>query len=75
MGSRVVDQPLEDLYDEILDARREIEVLDEGYVYRALGRINLIADHTASTLPAELRKPLLAIMAYAQEAQRRLIDG
>lgn len=62
-------------WDDILDAEAGIASMDAQYVYRALGRINLLAERTASTLPAELRKPMLSIMAYAQEAQRRLIHG
>ena len=67
--------PVDPVWDEILDLEADIEIADEQYVYRCLGRINKLADDAASTLPAELRKPLIAIMAYAQQAQSRLIDG
>ncbi len=62
-------------WDELLDIEAEITVIDEQFTYRALGQINMIADKAQGTLPADLRRPLLAIMAYAQEARRRLIDG
>ena len=62
-------------WDALLDLEAEVAILDEEYVYRALGKIDKLANDAALTLPAELRKPLLAIMAYAQEARKRLIDG
>lgn len=62
-------------WDELLDTRLEIEALDEQHVFRALAKINRTAEIAAYTLPADLQKPLRAIMAYAQEAQNRLIDG
>ncbi len=62
-------------WDRLLDLEAEIAICDEQYVYKALGRIDKLANDAALTLPAELRKPLLAIMAYAQEARKRLIDG
>lgn len=62
-------------WDDLLDAETELLVQDERYLYRKLGQINKIAESQLSTLNPDLQKPLLAIMAFAQAARERLIDG
>lgn len=63
---------MEDWGKQLADAQTEIRGLDRSYARLYLAKIDCAANQAIATLPKEMRRPFLEVMAIAQHAYKGL---